>query len=627
MGFLSSGPDGLAAPVWATSRDPEGEPAPAVPADRSQDLRSYAAIGDGRTVALIGRDGSIDWLPIPDLDSPPAFAAILDAQDGGRIELAPDLDADLLTVSRRYVPGTNVLETTWTTVDGGVVRVTDALNTGVAGRLPWMELARRVDGVTGAVPMRWRVAPGTCLGEASPWIYHTTHGDVLRVGGVTMAVRTLGEMDPQVGEQQIDGHFTTAAGSRHLLGLVATDGEPIHLSTPEALDVGVDRTVDNWQAWSRVFGFDGPWPEAVHRSALALKLLIHSPHGSVAAAATTSLPESLAGGKNWDYRYAWIRDTAYTLNALVRFGLQEETHAAVSWLLRTMRRHGPDLSVFYSLAGDLPGGHSYPDVPGWRGIGPVVTGNAAADQLQLGVFGDLFDIVRLYVVHGNLLDAETGRLLAGIADTACDLWQRRDAGMWELEEERHYTTSKLGCWQALTCAVELAELGQIPGDPARWRHEAERIRAWVSEHCWDEARGSYVWYPGSDELDASILLHAASGFDRGPRMSSTIDALRAELGAGPLMYRYSGMQKEEGTFVACAFWTVSALAWVGRRDEARELMDELVPLANDVGLFAEMIDPDDQQFLGNLPQGLSHLALMQAAMALAPGRDPQADRL
>nr|WP_240188260.1 glycoside hydrolase family 15 protein [Nakamurella flavida] len=622
---MTSGPDGLAGPVWATSEDPDGAATRPVPPQRYADLRSYAAIGDGRTVALIGRDGAVDWLPIPDLDSPPAFAALLDAQDGGRIELAPALDAALLTVTRRYVPGTNVLETTWTTADGGVVRVTDALNTGIAGRLPWVELARRVDGVAGSVPMRWRVAPGTCLARATPWIYRTTHGDVLRVDSITMAVRTLGEMDPQVHDQQIDGRFTTAPGSRHLLGLVATESEPLHLSTPEQLDAGVDRTIVNWQAWAGEFGFDGPWSEAVLRSALALKLLIHSPHGSVAAAATTSLPERLAGGKNWDYRYAWIRDTAYTLNALFRFGLQEETHAAVSWLLRTMRRHGPDLSVFYSLSGDLPGGHEYPDVPGWRGVGPVVVGNAAADQLQLGVFGDLFDIVRLCVVNGNLLDAETGRLLAGIADRACDLWQRRDAGIWELEEEQHYTSSKLGCWQALTCAVQLAELGQIPGDPARWRDEAERIRTWVHEHCWNADVGAYVWYPGTDELDASMLLHAASGFDRGPRMSSTIDVLRARLGAGPLMYRYSGMDAEEGTFVACAFWTVSALAWVGRRDEARELMDQLVPMTNDVGILAEMIDARDGAFLGNLPQGLSHLALMQAAMALAddqPAADP-----
>lgn len=206
---------------------------------------------------------------------------------------------------------------------------------------------------------------------------------------------------------------------------------------------------------------------------------------------------------------------------------------------------------------------------------------------------------------------------AGIADLACDRWISPDAGMWELPEERHYVTSKLGCWQALTDAVHLAKKGQIPGDPSRWRTEAEHIRNWVDEHGWSPARGAYVWYPGSDKLDASILLHAISGFDRGPRMSSTLDALRSELGAGPHLYRYSGMDKKEGTFTACSFWLASALHLVGREAEASQLMDELVGHANDVGIFAEQIDPAVGAFLGNLPQALSHLALINAAITLS----------
>jgi GH15 family glucan-1,4-alpha-glucosidase len=315
---------------------------------------------------------------------------------------------------------------------------------------------------------------------------------------------------------------------------------------------------------------------------------------------------------------------AYTLNALFRYGVREDTHAAVSWLLRTIREDGPELSVFYEMDGSRPEGHHYPELPGWREIGPVVVGNAASTQLQLGVFGDLFDIVRLAVLNEHLIDADTGRILAAIADRTCDLWIRPDAGMWELHDERHYTSSKLGCWQALQCAADLADRGQIPGDPSRWRSEADRIAAWVRTHCWDDDRGAYVWYPGTRELDASVLLHAISGFDTGPRMSSTIDAVRAELGAGPLLYRYSGMEHQEGSFVACAFWTVAALAAVGRVDEGRDLMRQLVPMGNDVGLFAEMIDPRDGAFLGNLPQALSHLALLQAAMALEepPGDEP-----
>ena len=581
------------------------------------DLRSYAAIGDGRTVALVALDGSVDWYPTPDLDSVPSFAALLDAGDGGRIELRPEED---FTVERAYVDGSNVLATTFST-SSGTVRVTDSLNTGVAGRLPWGELARRVEGLAGTVRMRWAVIPGTCFGTASPWVEQTAHGPVLHAQQTTIGVRGLHHGSEQVSDRSIAGSFTTSPGSRHLVAVVSTHDEPLALPDAQTVDAGVDRTIANWQSWMREFTYDGPWSEAVQRSALALKLLIHSPSGAVAAAATTSLPESLNGGKNWDYRYAWVRDTAYTLNALIRFGLREEVHAAVAGMLKNIRSQGKELQVFTALNGERADGAQELDMPGWRGIGPVVRGNNAASQLQMGVFGDLFNIVQLYVDAGHVLDTGTGRLLADLADLACDTWQRRDAGMWELYDEQHYTTSKLGCWHALSCASHLADLGQIPGPGKRWLAEKERIEQWVRDNCWSEERGSYVWYPGSDKLDASILLHAISGFDRGERMNSTLDALRKELGRGPLLYRYSGAEKEEGTFVACAFWMVSALTHVGRREEAVELMDQLVPLANDVGLFTEMIAEEDHAFLGNFPQGLSHLALITAALTLQDSED------
>jgi GH15 family glucan-1,4-alpha-glucosidase len=592
-----------------------GAPAPADErdADGYADLRSYAAIGDGRTIALIARDGRIDWLPLPEMDASPVFGALLDAEHGGCIELRPDED---FTVARAYVEHTNVLTTTFATASGSV-RVTDALNSGIAGRLPWSELARRIEGLTGSVRMRAAVRPGTCLNTASPWVHQTGHGPVLRVDGLTLAVRTLGADDVSDGDRRIDVTFTTSPGSRQLLGLVATEREPLFLPRAEDVDRGVDRTIDNWTAWMGEFSWDGPWDTAVRRSTLLLKQLLHASSGSMVAAATTSLPESLTTSKNWDYRYAWVRDSAYVLKALFRFGLREETHGAMSWLLSTVRRHGPEPQVVYALDGDLVPAAQFRDVPGWRGSSPVVSGNDAAGQLQLGVFGDLFTIVSLYVAHGNVLDAATGRLLAEIADLTCDRWQSRDSGMWELPELRHYTTSKLGAWLALTHAVELADAGQIPGDDARWRSEAARIRDWVTENCWSAERGAYVWYPGSDQLDASIVLHAISGFDRGERMSSTLDALRAELGDGPHLYRYSGAAEEEGVFLACSFWQVSALALCGRVDEARELMDELMATANDVGLLAEMLDPATGDFLGNLPQALSHLALVNAAITVS----------
>ncbi|MDV6303601.1 MULTISPECIES: glycoside hydrolase family 15 protein [Rhodococcus] len=583
-------------------------------------IESYGAIGDGRTVAMIADDGRIDWFPVPNLDSPPPFAALLDAGNGGYIQLTP---LEEFTVQREFVPGTNVLSTTFRT-DTGTVRVTDSLNTGVAGRLPWVELARRVEGLDGTVELSWSVAPGTMLGIASPWAYDTEHGTVLRVDGLTLAVRTLGIEAVHVADRDIGGVFTTHPDSRHVLGVVGTENEPLPLPDPQHLDEGIDRTIANWRVWSDEFSYQGPWSEHVARSALALKLLLHSPSGAIAAAATTSLPENRTGGKNWDYRYAWVRDAAYTIRALQRFGLREEIHAAVAWLLKVIRVNDPLVNVFYTLGGELPGGTEQPDVPGWRGIGPVVNGNAAADQLQLMIFGDLFSIIRQYVDAGNILDAQTGRLLAAIADEACDSWQRKDAGIWELEDEQHYTSSKLGCWQALDCAVHLAEAGEIPGIPDRWKAEKERIRLYIETECWSDERQAYLAYPGADGLDASVLLAAEMDFDRGERLSSTIDALVEELGAGPLMYRYSGVSKEEVTFVACAFWRVSALSCVGRDDEAAALMDQLVELSNDVGLYSEMIDASDGSFLGNFPQGLSHLALVNAALTIARSHDATA---
>lgn len=583
-------------------------------------MESYGAIGDGRTVAMIADDGRIDWFPVPNLDSPPPFAALLDAGNGGHIALSP---ADRFTVHREFVPGTNVLSTTFRTTTGSV-RITDSINTGVAGRLPWVELARRIEGLDGTVELGWTVAPGTMLGAASPWAYDTEHGTVLRIDGLTLAVRTLGIDDVRLTDRDISGALTTTPGSRHVLGVVGTENEPLPLPDPQRVDEGVDRTIANWRTWSGEFSYDGPWSEHVARSALALKLLLHSPSGAIAAAATTSLPENRTGGKNWDYRYAWVRDAAYTIRALQRFGLREEIHAAVAWLLKVIRSNDPLVNVFYTLGGELPGGTDQPDVPGWRGIGPVVNGNAAADQLQLMIFGDLFSIIRQYVDAGNILDAPTGRLLATIADEACDSWRRKDAGIWELEVEQHYTSSKLGCWQALDCAVHLAEAGEIPGIPDRWKAEKEHIRRYIETECWSNERQSYLAYPGSDCLDASVLLAAEMDFDRGERLSATIDALGKELGAGPLMYRYTDVANEEATFVACAFWRVSALSCVGRDDEAAALMDQLVELSNDVGLYSEMIDASDGSFLGNFPQGLSHLALVNAALTIARSHDATA---
>jgi GH15 family glucan-1,4-alpha-glucosidase len=303
---------------------------------------------------------------------------------------------------------------------------------------------------------------------------------------------------------------------------------------------------------------------------------------------------------------------------MVHLGMDEEVQAVVNWLLGTIRRTSPHLHVFYALDGSVPEAQQELKAPGYRGSRPVRSGNGAAKQTQLGCFGDLFDTVLRYVRAGHLLDPGTGRMLADLADRCCDLWPTEDSGIWELEDYQHYTISKMGCWVALDRAVRLAEMGEIAtGHADRWTREAQAVKAWVDEHCWSEAKRSYTFYAGTDDLDAATLLAGRTGFDRGERLAGTVRAVRAELGRGPLLYRYTGMEKEEGAFLACTFWLVSALVALGEPAEARALMDEAVTLVNDVGLLAEQMDPETGEMLGNVPQALSHLALVNAAAAIA----------
>jgi GH15 family glucan-1,4-alpha-glucosidase len=405
---------------------------------------------------------------------------------------------------------------------------------------------------------------------------------------------------------------------------VATDHEPLLLPPGQDVELRIDRTVASWQRWTELIRYSGDWPEPVKRSALLLKTLLSGTSGAIAAAATTSLPERIGGDKNWDYRYSWTRDSSFTIGAFMRLGLHEEVHAAVSWLLGVMRRTGPELQVFYTLDGRVASREDDLQAPGYRGSRPVRAGNAASGQLQLGTYGDLFDTLARYAEAGHVLDPSTGRMLAEYADSCCDRWLNRDSGIWELDVTEHYTISKMGCWVALDRACRLAEAGQIPEHRAhRWRDEARDIQEWVNTNCWSDEKQAYTFYAGTDELDAAVLLAGRTGFERGDRLSTTIDAITRELvpGDGSLVHRYSGMQTEEGAFVACTFWLVDALAHCGRGDEARALMDRAVSLANDVGVLSEEIDPATGGFLGNLPQGLSHLALINAAHTLSALQD------
>jgi GH15 family glucan-1,4-alpha-glucosidase len=372
-----------------------------------------------------------------------------------------------------------------------------------------------------------------------------------------------------------------------------------------------------WESWESTLTYDGRWRDEVRRSALMLKLLQFGPTGAVAAAGTTSLPERIGGDRNYDYRYMWVRDASFTIDALVGLKLEAEAHAALAFLLRCIGSTGPELKIFYRLDGALDNSEQQLSAPGYRGSRPVRSGNSAADQTQLGTFGHLLDAVGRYVDAGHLLDPRTGRLLADVADRCCDDWAGADSGIWELPDNRQYTQSKMGCWAALDRAVRLHERGQIPSTHAdRWRHERDLIHDWVDEHCWSAAKNAYTFYAGTDDLDAATLLAAQTGFARGERLAGTVEAIRRELAEGPLVYRYTGSDRQEGAFLACSFWLASALAALNRRDEAVKQMDETVALANDLGIMSEEISVKDHRALGNVPQALSHLALINAALQI-----------
>jgi GH15 family glucan-1,4-alpha-glucosidase len=582
-------------------------------------IQDYAPIGDGRTVALVARDGSIDWLPLPRVDSPTIFARLLDAERGGAFELAP---VDEYDVARRYVGDSNVLETTFTTA-GGTVRVTDLIPLDHGALLPWFELIRRVECVSGSVRMAWRVTPRFKAGEGDEDAKLEPHGGAVLMKGedgiVALHLFDAGSADIAAGV--ISGAFDARPGSGSALVLRSTHEEPLPFPRRDWVERRVGETVDDWCRWLGDAGVSGRWHDATRRSALTLRLLTYVPTGAIVAAPTTSLPEKIGGDRNYDYRYSWVRDTAFTLDALLNLDLLVPVHASFAWLLRAIASTLPDVHVFYDIHGQIAQGEKELSLAGYRGSEPVRRGNAAAQQLQLGCWGDLLETAELYVRDGNALDDVTAGRIVRCVNRLTKIWTRRDSGIWELPDKQHYTTSKVGAWMAIHRSVRLAENGELPDeDVDHWRETADEIRDFVERECWSETRNAYAMCAGSDKLDASVLRLSRMNYldTRSERFNSTIDRIRTELsGGGPLLYRYSGQRPEEGAFVACSFWLVEALARAGRLDEARDTMDEMIGLANDVGLFAEELDPRTNDFLGNFPQGLSHLALINAAAAIA----------
>jgi GH15 family glucan-1,4-alpha-glucosidase len=572
-------------------------------------------------VALVAADGSVDFMSLPSLHSPTTFAAILDPEKGGRFVLAPKSDFD---ATRRYVGRTNVLETTYRTGDG-VVRVTEALTLQDGGLLPWVELARRIEGLEGSVRLGWRLEPRFDWGREPARIVR--RGDMLVAEGASLQVTVrswdAGEVEPE--EDALAGSFELGQGETALLALIAAHEQPLHAPGRDHVDARLDAARRVWERWLGMWAYDGPWEEEVARSALALKLLVYAPNGSIAAAPTTSLPEKVGGDKNYDYRYSWVRDSAFTLDALMRLGLPEQVQESFGCLLRAVRQTAPDLRPFYDLDGCVPTRRETLDhLRGYRDSQPVRYGNAASTQLQLGSWGDLLETAALYVSEGNVLDEETGEMLAGCIDRVSTVWQDKDSGMWELDEHRHYTASKIAVWMAFDRALRLADEGHLPDKHvAQWREQRERLHAWIEANCWSDELGSYCGWTGEDSLDAGVLRAMRMDYPERERLGRTLDTIRERLAAAPgLIYRTTEHVGREGAFVACSFWVVEALARLGRVDEGCETMEQILPYANDLGLFSEEINPDSGELLGNFPQGLSHLALINAAGAIqdAAGR-------
>ncbi len=502
--------------------------------------------------------------------------------------------------------------------------MTDALTLSDDARLcPARELQRRVEGLRGRVPLVWSVRPRFGYGAHAPRLAWRAGVPVAQHQSTALAVHSWQAGTPVCQEGAISGEFSIEEGESALLAVTFTDDEPMVMPGRAECDARLAHTVSSWADWVAQRKYPRVWRGAVVRSSLAIKMLQFAPSGAIAAAVTTSLPEVIGGQRNWDYRYSWIRDSALALNALVRLGCSAEVHSYYWWVMHAAQLTHPRLRVLYRLSGRVPGTENELALAGYRGSAPVRNGNAAADQLQLDTYGEGLETSRRYAVEVGRLDADAGRRLAQLADFVCSNWHRRDAGIWEVRgEPLHHTQSKMMCWVALDRAADLAERGLIPDRGAtRWRAVREQIHDFIQTRCVSSQHRGYARSADSDDVDAAVLLGLLLGYTDGadPVMRATVDAVNADLRHGPHVYRYrvsDGLEGTEGAFLPCSFWLAEALARTGEIQQAVDLMDELVGLANDVGLYSEEIDPATGDFLGNLPLALTHLGLINAASTI-----------
>lgn len=575
-------------------------------------------IGDTQTAALVGRDGSIDWLCVPRFDSAACFAALLGSSEHGRWKIAPK--APVPQTVRRYREGTLVLETEFTTGEG-VVRLVDCMP--IRETAPYV--VRVVEGVRGRVPMSMELVIRFDYGSVIPWV-RSVDGDLRAVAGPDALVLRAGV--PTFGKGLTTcAEFDVQEGQR--IPFVLTS-YPSHQPPPAAVDAmpEVESTEASWRAWSSRCTYRGPWKEAVVSSLVVLKALTYAPTGGLVAAPTTSLPEWIGGARNWDYRYCWLRDATFTLGALLSGGYSEEAVAWRDWLLRAVAGDPSKAQVLYGVAGERHlCEHIIPWLPGYHGSAPVRVGNAATEQLQLDVYGEVMDALHLAHRAGIPPEPAAWQIQLALMDYLESIWHEPDEGIWEVRGgRRRFTSSRVMVWVAFDRAIKTMERMGFDGPIDRWRQARATVHAEVCREGFDPQRNSFMQSYGSEHVDASTLLIPLVGFlpADDPRVVGTVLEIERNLMRGGLILRYphgvDNLAGLEGVFLPCSFWLADCYALMGRTQDAQKLFGRLLGLRNDLGLLAEEYDPEGQQQLGNFPQAFSHLALIGTALALTAGQ-------
>ena len=589
-------------------------------------IAEHGVIGDLHTAALVGTDGTIDWYCCPHFDSPSVFGAILDRQRGGYYRVAPATEN--WTTKQLYFPDTNVLITRFLT-QAGVGEVQDFMPIHeTLGHVYRHRLIRRVIGVRGELKFRIEVEPRFEYGRDPHVVVFHENGVVFRSPGMSLALETATPLTAT--EAGVTCEITLRAGesATFVLERVPEDYAPRPYSEDETREA-FDRTIEYWRRWLATSRYQGRWREMVHRSALTLKLLTFRPTGGIVAAPTTSLPEQLGGGRNWDYRYTWIRDAAFSLYALLRLGFTEEAAAFMEWLRERFSERPPGgqgpLQIMYGIDGrNELAEEELEHFEGYERSAPVRIGNAASQQLQLDIYGELIDSVYIYNRDGSPIDHDAWIDLSRVIEWICDNWDQADEGIWEDRGGRkHYTYSRLMSWVGLERAVRIALGRGLPADLPRWQSSRDQIYHQIMARGWHEERQAFVQHYDAEFLDAAVLLMPLVKFvaptDR--RWLSTLDAMSSELVSDSLVYRYNveaspdGLEGTEGTFSICTFWYVEALARAGRLDQARLTFEKMLSYANHLGLYSEQIGLTGEA-LGNFPQAFTHLALISAAHCL-----------